>query len=118
MREITKRVTNLESKFGVTGGKPGILLIVSASHRSGPLNNDQCMQMIKECGLLPTGPGHHIVNLCNLPRHLSPEEFRKFLRKHGAEATRLRPRTATHNPEDWCHYMPEEEVPAKCPSVK
>jgi hypothetical protein len=71
------------------------------------------MKMIEECGLLPTGPGVGIVNLTNLPRHLSPDEFRKFLRKHGAEATRLRARTATHNPEDWRHYVPEEELPAK-----
>ena len=113
MKSVTRRVTNLETKFGVTGGKPGIILIVSVAGRRGPLSDETCMQMITECGLLPTGPGVHILNLTNLPRHLNPEEFRKFLRKHGAEATRLRPRTETHNPADWCHYVPEEELPAK-----
>jgi hypothetical protein len=115
MRDITRRVTNLETKFGLKGGEPAMIQILSGPHRPSDLDDDACMKMIKECGLLPTaaGPGIHFVNLLNLPRHLSPDEFRKFLRKHGAEATRLRARTATHNPEDWRHYVPEEELPAK-----
>jgi hypothetical protein len=43
------------------------------------------MQILRECGYLPTGYGFSVVFLCNIPDGLTEDELEQYLREHGAE---------------------------------
>jgi hypothetical protein len=57
---------------------------------SGPdlaLDVDTCLQILRECGFLPTvnSNGLRVVALYSVPKRLSAEETERFLREKGAE---------------------------------
>jgi hypothetical protein len=51
---------------------------------------DRCLQILRECGFLPTGPGFGLVNLCQIPDGLNADELERFLREDGAETRGFR----------------------------
>jgi hypothetical protein len=63
------------------------------------LDSDRCIDILGECGFLPTGPVG-LVDLCQIPDCLNAEELERFLREHGAETRELRGTQAHGEPAD------------------
>jgi hypothetical protein len=88
VRTISRRLQKLERGFGL-GPTEQLLLVVTAADRGLALDQDRCVQILRECGFLPTGPVG-VVNLGDIPNGLNTEELERFLRKDGAEICGLR----------------------------
>ena len=88
MRTVNRRIGKLEDTFRPANGKPLLLLVVTAAEKRLALDQDRCVQILRECGFLPTGP-IGIVNLAAIPHNLDAEELETFLREHGAETRGL-----------------------------
>jgi hypothetical protein len=84
MRTVTRRIAKLEDQFGTAQGKPPHLLVFTAAASELALDEDRCIEILRECGHLPTGPGFGIVNLWETPDGLNAQELERYLRKHGA----------------------------------
>lgn len=52
MRTVTRRIGNLEDTFRPGNGKPLLLLVVTAAERRLALDQDRCVQILRECGFL------------------------------------------------------------------
>jgi len=70
-------------------GKPQLLLVVCKAGWRLALDQDRCIQILRECGFLPTGPVG-LVNLGQIPEGLSAEELARLLRENGAETRGFR----------------------------
>ena len=99
MYNRARRIAKLEEQFGTVAGKPPILFVISRVERRLALDRERCIEILGECGTLPTGHGFAVVNLLNVPRGLNAKETEKYLREHAAEicgfrgqAHALRPR--------------------------
>ena len=88
MKTVTRRIGKLEDTFRPGNGEPLLLLVVTAAEKALALDQDRCVQILRECGFLPTGPVG-IVNLAAIPHGLDAEELERFLREHGAETRGL-----------------------------
>jgi hypothetical protein len=77
-KTVTSRIGKLEHQFGIAKGKPGILLVVSVAAWRHPLNVDTCMNILLECGFVPTGPGINMVDLLDLRRALMQRNWRSI----------------------------------------
>ena len=64
-------------------------MVVTTAGRGLALDQDRCVQILRESGFLPTGPVG-VVNLGDIPEGLNAEELERFLRKNGAETRGLR----------------------------
>ena len=85
MRTVTRRIGRLEDRFSPGSGKRQcILLVVCKAGWGLALDRDACIQILRECGFLPTGPVG-LVNLCQVPDGLNAEELDRHLRDNGAE---------------------------------
>ena len=89
MRTIARRLQRLESRFGLGPEAEQLLMVVTAAGKRLALDQDRCIQILRECGFLPTGPVG-VVNLGDIPQGLNAEELETFLRKNGAETRGLR----------------------------
>ena len=77
-------------------------MVVTAAGKRLALDPDRCIEILRECGLPPTGPVG-VVNLGQIPDGLNAEELETFLREDGAEICGLR---SAQN-----HGGPEGEAP-------
>jgi hypothetical protein len=97
MRNLTSRIERVE-RHSAAGKEEGILMIVDGMpparmndeiidfkslHRG--LSNERCIEILKECGHLRTGPWFSLVDLYRIPRGLSSEDTERFLREHGEQ---------------------------------
>ena len=89
MRTVTRRIGKLEDRFRPGNGEPQLLLVVTAAASELALDQDTCIQILRECRYLPTGPVG-LVNLCEIPDHLNAEQLERFLRENGAETRGFR----------------------------
>jgi hypothetical protein len=89
VRTIARRLQKLERGFGLGPETETLLMVVTAADRGLALDQDRCIQILRECGLLPTGPVG-VVNLGQIPDGLNAEELKRFLREDGAEICGLR----------------------------
>ena len=85
MKTVTRRIARLEDRFGTAQRKPPVLLVMSAAASELALDQDRCIEILRECGHLPTSPGFGIVNFCEIPEGLNAQELERYLRKDGAE---------------------------------
>jgi hypothetical protein len=97
VRTIARRLQRLEEGFGL-GPTEQLLLVVTAADRGLALDQDGCVQILRESGFLPTGPV--AVNLGDIPKGLNAEELERFLRKNGAVTRGLRSAQNHGGPED------------------
>jgi hypothetical protein len=81
MKEVNRRIRRLENQFGVVDEKQRILLVVC---HAGWEDQDTYIQILRECGFLPTSPVG-LVNFCNIPAGMNAEGTERFLRERGAE---------------------------------
>ena len=91
MKTISKRLVKLEERLGLADGKPPFLVVVTYADRSLALDQDRCVEILRECGHLRSGT--MCVNLGRVPRGLNAKELESYLRKHGAETCGMQSRT-------------------------
>ena len=89
MKTIDRRIRTLADRFWLGNGKPPLLLVVSKAGWGLALDQDRCMQILRESGFLPTGPVG-VVNLGQIPDGLNAEELERYLREDGAETRGFR----------------------------
>ena len=86
MKTVARRIRRLEDRFGSASVKG---LLVVASRVGLALDADTCVQILRECGFVPTGSmptgGIAVVNLLKIPDGLNADETERYLRKNGAE---------------------------------
>jgi hypothetical protein len=87
MKTIDSRIRKLEHRLWPTDG---ILLVFCHAGWGLALDEDRCIQILRECGFLPTGPGFGLVNLCQIPDGLNADELETYLRVDGAETRGFR----------------------------
>ena len=56
MKITDRRLAKLEDQFGTGHGKPRLLLVACDAGWGRALDVDTCIQILDECGSLPTGP--------------------------------------------------------------
>lgn len=88
MKTIDRRIGQLEDRLWPGKGKPPLLLVLCQAGWRLALDQDRCLQILDECGLLPAG-AIGVVNLLQIPDGLNAEELERFLRENGAEACDL-----------------------------
>jgi hypothetical protein len=88
MRPVTSRIGKLEDTFLPGKGKPQLLLVMIAAGNDLALDQDRCIQILRECGFLPSG-SVGLVNLLGVPHGLNADELERFLREHGEETRGL-----------------------------
>jgi hypothetical protein len=84
MRVLERRLRRLEDQLGPADGKPQLLVVVCKAGWRLALDQDECEQILRESGFLPTGPVA-VVNLGKIPEGLNAEETKGFLRENAAE---------------------------------
>ena len=88
MKAISKRVYDLENRFGVGPETQQKLWVVTIVGRRLALDEDACVGILGECGFLPTGR-FGVVDLGHIPEGLNAKETERFLRERGAETCGL-----------------------------
>jgi hypothetical protein len=89
MRTVARRIAKLEDRFWPGKGKPQLLMVVTAAGKALALDQDRCIQILRESGFLPTGPVG-VVNFGEIPDSLDADELERYLRKDGEETCGLR----------------------------
>jgi hypothetical protein len=84
MKTVMRRIRQLEDQFGPADGKLCTVLVVCNLGQELALDQDRCVEILAECGFLPTGP-IGLVNICHIPNGLTAEGTEMFLRENGAE---------------------------------
>ena len=84
MRTVTRRIAKLEDHFGTATGKPLVLLVVCKAGWGLALDRERCIEILRECGFLPTSGAVGLVNLGQIPDGLNAQELERYLREHGA----------------------------------
>ena len=85
MTAVMRRIRRLEDRFAAADRpRPCLLLVVCRAGWGLALDQDRCIQILGECGFLPTGPAG-VVNLGDIPEGLNAAETERFLREKGAE---------------------------------
>ena len=80
-KAVAMRISKLEDRFGSAGG-PSFVVVTSCVTLK--LDPDTCMQILRDCGFVPTS-GIRVVNLRKIPDGLNADEIAKYLREHGSE---------------------------------
>jgi hypothetical protein len=81
---IDRRLRKLERQFGFVDEKKRILPVACRAGWGLALDQETCIQILGECGYLPTGP-IGVVNLRQIPEGLNAKETEGFLRANGVE---------------------------------
>jgi hypothetical protein len=88
---INVRITAVR-KLAVEAADNGLLApeltdddIIDYKSLHGGLSKERCIEILKECGHLRTGPWFSLVNLHRIPRGLSAQDTERFLREQGKE---------------------------------
>jgi hypothetical protein len=85
MKTVLGRIAKLESQLSA---EQQILLVVSGVDLELALDEDRCIEILRESGFLPTGP-MGVVSFLGIPKGLTADELERLLREHGGEVTSL-----------------------------
>lgn len=84
MRTMTRRIDNLETRLGIVAAKrPCRAWVVRMFGRELALDDDRCLEILRECGFLPNGRPFAVVDLCGIPEGLDAKELESFLQESG-----------------------------------
>jgi hypothetical protein len=86
IRTAIRRIDRLENRLGIAAAKRPCSVVVAT--RAGcklALDEDACLQILRESGFLPDGPHFAAVNLLQIPDGLNAGELKRFLRENGAK---------------------------------
>ena len=84
MRSITKRIHDLEKQFGATEGQKPVLYFLARAGWQLPIDQDRCLQILDESGLLRKGP-LSLFNFLHMPDDLNAEETERWVRENAAD---------------------------------
>ena len=82
MNITDRRIRKLEDRFGTGSRKPRLVYILCRAGGRLALDTDTCIQIIDECGFLPTDP-IGLVNLADIPDGLSAQQTERLLPENG-----------------------------------
>lgn len=82
MKAIDSRIRRLHGRLCPDDGQPQRLWVLIKAGYGLALDQDRCIQILDECGFLPTGR-FGVVNLCGIPDGLNAEELENYLRTNG-----------------------------------
>ena len=82
MTPVTRRIAKLENEAGISDRTPGILLLVCQAGTT-KADMDPDLQILRDRGFLPTGPGLASVDFGRIPGGLNAEEKENVLRERG-----------------------------------
>jgi len=87
MRTVTRRISRLEDCFAPHHDEePSLIVIVNRVDRELALDNDACVQILREGGFL-RGPSVRVVRLGDIPDGLDATNLEKFLLENGSGLT-------------------------------
>jgi hypothetical protein len=83
-KAVARRIRRLEDRYGSASG-PSFLVVTSCVTLA--LDKDTCVEILRECGFVPSRGigGIVVVSLCKIPDGLNAAEIEMYLRKNGAE---------------------------------
>ena len=81
-RRTSRRIAKLENQAGISDRTPGILLLVCQAGTT-KADMDPDLQILRDRGFLPTGPGVASVDFGRIPGGLNAEERENVLRERG-----------------------------------
>ena len=84
MQNLKRRVGRLERRT-IASQEEGLRLVLRRSDVELALDTDRCVEILREGGFVPTGPGISILDLSRVPDGLSAKELERHLRHHGEE---------------------------------
>ena len=84
-KAVVRRLDRVEERLGYADGrlKKGLQVVCTRADRRMALDADACMQVLEECGHLPTGKAMTVVMLADIPDGLNADQTREYLRMHG-----------------------------------
>ena len=85
MKTFDRRIRRLQDRLCPDQGQPQVLWVTNLVGREFALDQDRCVEILGECGLLPT-THFGVVNLCGIPEGLNSTELEKYLRMNGTRA--------------------------------
>ena len=89
MRTVKRRISRLEDRFAPhQDEEPVLTVVVNRVDRELALDNDACVQILREGGFL-RGPSVRVVRLGDIPDGLNAADLEKFLRENGSRLTRI-----------------------------
>ena len=87
MKSVTRRIKRLEACFAPhQDEEPSLIVIVNRVDRELALDNDACVQILREGGFL-RGPSVRVVRLGDIPDGLNAADLEKFLLENGSRLT-------------------------------
>ena len=87
MRTVKRRISRLEDRFAPhQDEEPSLVVVVSRAERELALDNDACVQILREGGFL-RGPSVRVVRLGDIPDGLDATNLEKFLMENGSRLT-------------------------------
>ena len=87
MKTVLGRIAKLEQQFE-SAERQQTLLVVYGVEVELALDQDRCIQILRESGFLPTGP-IGVVSFLGIPQGLNADELERLLRERGGEVTSL-----------------------------
>ena len=87
MKAIDSRIRRLQGRLCPDKGEQR-LWVTTLPFRQFALDLDRCVEILGECGFLPTGR-FGIVSLCGIPDGLNAKELENYLRTNGTQAPRF-----------------------------
>ena len=84
MRTLQRRIRRIEEQLG-SKLMPGFLVVLGAAAGRLAVEEDTCLQILRECGSLRDAGGFWVVRLNDIPEGLDAKQTKRFLRKRGAE---------------------------------
>ena len=84
IRDVNRSISRLEDRFWSAGG-PSFLVVTSCVTLA--LDKDTCVEILRECGFVPSRGigGIVVVSLCKVPDGLNAAEIETYLRENGAD---------------------------------
>jgi hypothetical protein len=87
MRTVRRRISRLEDCFAPhQDEEPSLIFIVNRVDRELALDNDACVQILREGGFL-RGPSVRVVRLGDIPDGLDATNLEEFLLENGSRLT-------------------------------
>lgn len=90
MKAIESRLRRLQGQLCPDHGQEQSFWVTIQPGQKFALDQDRCIEILGECGFLPTGR-FGVVNFCGIPDGLNGEELEKYLRTNGTQAPGFSP---------------------------
>jgi hypothetical protein len=84
MKTVIGRIAELEDRFGTAARKEPLLFVVCHADQALALDQDKCIEILRQTGRLPTGPVG-LLSFRRVPAGLNAKETEDYLREHAEE---------------------------------